>query len=300
MKDNLSKQNEDLKPESVYESVANLRVHHPKFNQAMDTIREFHLKSKLSKSPQNLLITGMSGAGKTTVFESYVEKYDRKISDATLTKKIILASSIPSPATPNSVAEKMLEDLGDPYPNRGTVPNKTRRLVNLIKDCEIELVMLDEFQNFVDPEKRERVLYKVSEWIKQILNDTKVPFILFGLDSCIKVVKTNDQLSRRFPVRFNLPLFNYEDEKSVSNFGLLLDNIERSLPLKDSSNLSEYSEQFFEATKGLMYSIMWLITEASVRAVKRGDSKITLEDLAFAYNLNAHVNNNESYNPFRK
>jgi hypothetical protein len=142
----------------------------------IDFCREF---SKISAEPECMLITGTKGAGKTTLIEWYVSNFPIR---ETLEKRIVpvLVVTVPSPATVKGLGSAMLEALGDPAADKGTVSSITLRLRKYIKDCEVELIILDEFQHFDDRQSK-NVLKTISDWLKNLINETSRPITLVGM-----------------------------------------------------------------------------------------------------------------------
>jgi Cdc6-like AAA superfamily ATPase len=154
--------------------------------KAIALIEEFHAHSK--RSPQCMTITGPSGCGKTTAIRTYMKE------NASGTNSKILYSSIPIPTSVKSIAERLLNQLGDPTPHKGTVSWKTERLVQWIKNNALDLVILDEVENLLG---YSRPPYELVDWIRFLMDETQVPFVFFGLEDAKRVIQMNDKLSRR-------------------------------------------------------------------------------------------------------
>jgi archaellum biogenesis ATPase FlaH len=77
----------------------------------------------------------------------------------------------------------MLDSIGDPAADKGTVSSITLRLRKFLKGCEVELIILDEFQHFDDRQSK-NILKIISDWLKNLLNQSKVPIILVGMPGC--------------------------------------------------------------------------------------------------------------------
>lgn len=279
--------------------IKNMRILYPRFKRGLNLIERCHRSTANSRDPQCLLITGPSGSGKSTIFEAYKKMHDRTVYEETRTKKVILSAEIPSPTNIMTFLETLLEELGDSFPTAGSKGNKHRRLVNLIKDCGVELIMLDEFQHFVHPHNK-KINYDVSDCFKSIVNQTKVPVVLFGLSESKHVINCNPQLKRRFSIVYNLSPFGYEDELSMTEFAKLLYNIDQQLPFEELSGLAhdDMLERFYYATNGLMDSIMKLVRDAADFVINEGKSKIELMDLERAYNLHYHLQEGKNKHPF--
>lgn len=285
--------------EQKKEQIKHLRIIHPRFHKALQLIKRCHESTAISTDPQCMLITGPSGSGKSTIFETYIRKHDRMIYEETRTKKVVLWAEIPSPTRISTFLETMLEQLGDPFPMRGTIGNKNHRLVNLIKDCRIELIMLDEFQHFVHTENQ-KINYEVADCFKSIINRTKVPVVLFGLKQAESVLECNPQLKRRFSMKYSLPPFGYEDDTRVQEFRILMKHLDNILPFENLSGLDtpDIADRIMHATGGIMNSIMKLVREAALIALEQEKDKIEMIDLAKAYQLHEWIFGGTGSNPF--
>jgi len=280
--------------------IKDLRIIHPRFKKALDLIKQCHESLQISDDPQCMLISGESGSGKTTLFETYIKLNDKVLyDDFTGAKKSILWAEIPSPVRINTFLETMLDQLGDPFPNRGTIGNKNHRLVNLIKDCGVELIMLDEFQHFVHSENQ-KVNYEVADCFKSLINRTKVPVVLFGLKDAERPLDVNPQLNRRFSIRYTLSPFGLENRGRKKEFEMLLKLIDNQLPFVELAGLDseEMIEKIYFATNGVINSIMKIIRTASLYALKKEKDKVEMEDFAKAYHLHSYILKGETNNPF--
>ncbi|TVY09094.1 TniB family NTP-binding protein [Paenibacillus cremeus] len=294
-----------LSKEEKLKFVEGIRIIHPQFQKAMRYIEEAHHESSYTTDPLSLLIFGNSGCGKTTLFETYIKKHDQVtntvVDGIRSTNRVILHASIPSPATHVTVTERLLKQLGDPYPSKGTVGQKDLRLVNLIKSNKVQLIMLDEIQHFIDKDK-EKVIHKVSDWFKSLINQTRVPVVLFGLEEAQQVLDANEQLSRRFPVRMNIKPFGFKSPKEIEEFRRLMHEIDQQLckVFTKPSLLGdeEMCERMFYATNGSIDSIMKLIRRSAKEVIERDGECIDLMDLARAYERYTHVKMDKAVNPF--
>jgi type II secretory pathway predicted ATPase ExeA len=280
--------------------VKDLRIIHPRFKKALELIKQCHNSSQISDDPQCALISGDSGSGKTTIFETYIKLNDKVVyDDFTGAKKAILWAEVPSPVRISTFLETMLDQLGDPFPTRGTIGNKNHRLVNLIKDCGVELIMLDEFQHFVHSENQ-KVNYEVADCFKSLINRTKVPVVLFGLKDAERPLEVNPQLKRRFSIRYSLSPFGLENDTRRREFQTLLGLIDKQLPFVELSGLDreEMVEKFYFATNGVINSIMKIIRSAAFYALEKDKDKIEINDFAKAYHLHSYILKGEKNNPF--
>src|SRR2546423_1668011 len=146
--------------------VERVYIKFPRLNRVLDKIAYCHAHSKIAAEPECLLITCYQGAGKTTLCRAYERQYTRIV---TREKKVIpvLATFVPSITTKRSLPTKILNALGDGAANKGTAVDQTFRIIKMVDDCEVELIILDEFQHFIDSDSK-AILDSVSNWLKDL------------------------------------------------------------------------------------------------------------------------------------
>lgn len=274
----------------------NVYVLYPRFKEILAAIDDCHQFSNLKDEPECLFLKGETGAGKTTILKSYAQNYPRyQTQDSTIVP--VLEVTIPSPATVKSVVTKLLWELGDPVYDRGTISNQTIRLIGLMRDCGVSLVFLDEFQHFIDRDSA-KVLKTVSDWLKDLILDTKVPVVLIGLPEAETVFQFNPQLSRRFANRHNLSPFSWSD--SGREFRTFLHAVESQLPLIEESALAgeEMALRFYYAADGIVAYVMKLIRYGTYLALKHGQEKLDLNVLALAFEKYVKADKPSKKNPF--
>lgn len=293
-----------------------ITVLYPQFNKIIMKIAECHEKVKLVENPPSLLITGEVGAGKTIIFEHYLQQtyktWEEENEHGIQVKKNILPITLTSALTPGGLIVKLLTELGAPNPGYGkNESEKLERLFKFLHDCGVELIMFDEFHNMIDRDKK-KTLVRVAEVIKDIINNCKVAFILFGLhdpenkalDSRV-ILQQSSQLSKRVSESHHIKRFPFSTAKDKRDFCRLLQEINKLLPFEESSNLEqpEIAEMIYEATKGLIYSVKKLIDAAAVYAIKKQRKCISINDLSKAFETNEFISRDafghKLTNPFK-
>jgi len=268
---------------AVFEFRRNL-IRFPAFTAATQAIERCHLYGRhLVEEPDCLLITGVSGTGKSTLRKTYAARYPREeAEDRTVIR--VLQLELPSGPTIKNVAEKMLMALNDPHADKGSAESKTARIITLFRECRVELAMLDEFQHFVD-NSGGKIEYKVADWLKQLINATRVPFVLLGLPRCKRILEVNEQLRRRFLPQASLPPFSIRTKPEAIKFAEFLNTLHSQIPLRGPSAFIEPTvmPRMFYATNGLIDYLIKLTSIAMRTALEEGRDCIDIDLLRRAF-----------------
>ena len=295
------------KPDGDYNSMSveerirlaeQIYISYPRLEEAMRKIKHCHQYSKLSAEPECLLIKGETGAGKTTLYKRYEQKFLRyETEDGTTVP--VLSATIPVPATVKSLVTKLLLNLGDHIAESGTTLHQTLRIQQLMKACGVELIILDEFQHFIDRDSR-KVLETVSDWLKHLLNETRIPIVLIGMSYSDQILDANKQLKRRFAVKMSLDPFGWETPQQQQEFRKFLRTVDTKLPLPKRSNLADQDMafRFFCASNGFVANVMKIARRATALALERSMDALDLSLLEQAYEERLATSNPGSPNPF--
>ena len=226
---------------------------------------------------------GDTGAGKTTLIRYYRAEYPPTPTDEVQIMPV-LTGTIPTPATMKNMATELLHQLGDPLADKGTLEARTRRLRTLLHKCRTELIVLDEFQHFID-RSTERVILDVSDWLKNLITNTRIPVVLVGLKQSVRVLEANEQLQRRFSGEVELHPFGVQSQTRTKELIGIINTIDERVGevLGEKSDLSQYAEKITLATKGRISEIMKLLSHAAQDAARRGSNSITLTHLEATY-----------------
>jgi predicted AAA+ superfamily ATPase len=260
-------------------------IQYPRLKELRTKIEFCREFSKTAAEPECMLISGTKGAGKTTLINWYVS--DFPIIESTEKRAIpVLVVTVPSPATVKGLGSAMLDAIGDPAADKGAVSSITLRLRKYIENCEVELIILDEFQHF-DDRQTKNVLKTISDWLKNLINETCRPIVLVGMPGCESVLKNegNEQLKRRFSSREQINPFAWDTPQHIEEFRQLLKEIDHALPLLKNSHLAEATTAFLihSATDGVINYVMKLLRWAAKLAIESGLEQIDHSILAQAY-----------------
>lgn len=256
----------------------------PRINGILKEIENCRLDSKSAREPRSMLLIGKTGAGKTTIIEKYLEKFP--VIDTDERKVIpVFKAELPSKITPRALAQTMLSEMGDPDSDSGNEVALTKRLVKLIKKTGVELIIIDEFQHLLKPDCKKYMDF-VSDWIKSLLNNSKVPILLAGTPDAESILATNDQLETRISIIEELKYYSWMGDANQKEYCKFLKMIDKALPFDHLANLQDpdRAARFFAASEGMPRYTMRLILEAGRTALKAGLPGLTDTLLAEAFN----------------
>ena len=261
--------------------VDQILVPHTAFTLAAAKIDQCFLAADGANEPICIAVIGESRTGKSRVQE-YVQSLHSivRLEDGLVVPVFRVVT--PSLPTIKNLVETMLEALGDPKFDKGTEAAKTRRLIKLLKKVRTRMVVLDEFQHFYDKGSH-KVWYAVANWLKSLIDQTKVALLVAGLPSCRAVIEQNEQLRGRFMAPVNMPRFDWQDAASRAEFIAILSAFHEvlsqhfDLPVLDTE---EMAFRMYCATGGLIGYLTKVLRHTVWNAVDAGTRSITLEDLA--------------------
>jgi len=268
--------NQIVKPFSLRSSF----IDYPQSVHALKRIREVHEASRVSKKGRGIALLGPSGAGKTTVLEEYIRSYvpAKHFPSA----KPIVFVEVPSSPTPKSLGTAILISIGDRFAHRGSAEEKLFRIVTLLAGLHTELIIFDEAQHLV--ERRRRPNGETTDWLKNLLNASKIAVVLAGLKKTEDLLFSNEQLRRRFSSTAHHDRFTLHDVKSARDFASLLLAFQKTIPVPTLSFIEpETLKRFYCASYGLIDYLIKII-ERSAWLVEHGKAEeIDLQVLAQAF-----------------
>lgn len=266
-------------------------VAHDALRVSIEGIKECVAWSETAREPMGALLTGEGGVGKTTVCRAILRTYHSYESvEPDRIVRVVPAyfASIPAPSTIKTTSTSLLRGLGDPAPNRGSAMTATMRLVTLLKRCKTKLILLDEFQHLL-LKGQQRTEKHVCEWIKALVNDSGVMICLIGVPDCEDLIKNDEQLGRRFAMRFRLTRLSVGDINSPGPLMTFLRVL--SSRCKDLVSLESFLEfdsfsdvlRVHIATYGNPGQIVLLFKHAMLNALSCDREDVRREDFAAAF-----------------
>jgi hypothetical protein len=302
---NSEQESKDLEGLSKQERIAliyRIRIWYPRMKRIYEEIVRAYEMNPLSPEPECLAILGRSRTGKTTLVDSFCSQYPRSLGTEK-THVPVLKAVVPAKASMGNMLTSLLAALGDPVAGRGSMGMKSHRLQNLIGDCAVRMLILDEANHFVDRDS-ERVLHDVSNSMKSLVKDHNLACVLVGLPYTEEVLKVNEQFGSLFADPYLLEPFQWDEAapETVTEFRLFLQEVEQQLPLKSRNCLvsKELAWRCFVATQGKVGYLMRLLRRAAEEAVRREESSLSQALLYEAFERSLSGQRMGLMNPFGK
>lgn len=278
----------------------NIVINHPQFEHAYNIMTDAYFMKEKLDIQQNIICVGQSGTGKSTLKKIVKEAYPQVQTNEKLIIPLLIVDT-PSVPTVKNIAEEVLIQLGDPRFNRGSAIEKTNRILNYIKTCEVKMVIFDELQHFIDQGKR-RTPYEVSDWLKTLIDKAEVSTVLMGLERSEDLLRVNEQLRRRFSKRVDIFPFSVTEKESRNSFIATIKILDEKVNLPKRIDLTnkEIIASFYFATNGIMDYLVKLFMGAYQQSIYIGEDRLTRFCFESAFTENIWIDGIGSLNPFNK
>jgi len=250
---------------------------------------------------QNLLILGESGTGKTSLAQSFTQRYPKEILPERDLIPVLFVS-VPPAATIAGTVEAVLSQLGDRDSERGTVSVKTARAVKIARACGVEMMLFDEAQHIQD-RGRTYSQYFVGDWLKSFMDALRLPVTLLGLPRTQVLLQVNEQLRRRFTHRLPLSVHQAGSDSNEENSLKLFTALAAELPMPLDPRPYGWRElglRLHFATDGRIAYVKLLLINAYSHAVSLSETRISTQELQHAFTAAIWELGIGALNPFHK
>lgn len=264
--------------ENISSQISMLTVMHPQFQVCLDGICELVTQSHLSGTPTGGSVVGPSGVGKSHLIKIIKKQYLQKsgLLDADSAVISISASTVPNVG---SILDRMLQTLGHPPGIRTTRQQDLRQsiLMKALLDRKVQLVIVNEFQHLFRG-RRNVIANEITDLIKELMDETGIPFFVFGTDDLGDLSQLDLQFATRLPARFQIRPFSRGDE-----WISFLNAFQTSCNLIDVSIINKLESKIHLTTNGSPRTLKYLLINAATHCVKNSRSKIDVQDLSAAF-----------------
>lgn len=250
-------------------------ITHPRAQMLLEEMEYLFNHEREERMP-NLVIVGDTNNGKTTILNKFMEMHPSYVSVPSNIYPII---KIQAPISPNEKAlyEKILDALHVPYGIAASAARKEAQVIEILTDIQTKILIVDEMQDIFHGTKPQKSKFLTA--LKHLGNTLQISIIAAGVPSVQRVIGADPQLANRFTT-MKIPRWKYDKD-----FLRLLISLERTLPLKEASNLhrNEIASRIYDLTEGLIGEISTLLKKATIHAIKKNHEKIDISILNSIY-----------------
>ncbi|MFM0086900.1 TniB family NTP-binding protein [Paraburkholderia sediminicola] len=264
---------------------------------ALDRLREYEC---VNEEAEHILLLGESGVGKSTLLQKYARMHP-PIEHEEFTEVPVLYVELGQSPTPKTIARTLLRELGAFKWYAGAEDVLTARVVLHMKECRVRLVIIDEANHLID-RGGEKTLHKAADWLKSLVDITRVPFVMAGIPRTRRVLDTNDQFRGRFREVIAVDRFSVANMSAERLFRSTLKVFKACLRDLSTIDISGVviARLFAFATDGRLREIRRLLVRAVELAYEQPDPALTNEVLAEAFRTVIYPDAPDKRNPFHK
>lgn len=298
----MSKLQPPLNRNALLLHVEQMLVTHTAFKGALESLEQAFNASPIVKDPIGIFIIGVSRTGKSRVIEEFKDAHPSIRLEEGLEMPIVNVL-VPSKPSVKGLAAEILRALGDPLPDKGTEQVMTARLLLLLQRCKVRVLILDEGQHLVDKSSKYNLIHHVSDWLKNLMNQSKVIVVIAGLEYAQTILSQNEQLRGRFTNKIIMPRFDWRDDQSRYEFlGLLAgfnSYLKEQFCLPDISG-NELALRFYLASGGLTGYVFNILRKTIWNVVDDGRTTIHFEDFDIGYQSMVGSEDQHQISPFSR
>lgn len=273
-------------------------LEYPGFASAVRRLAKAHGRFRKTRAAHGLAFVGQSGSGKTTVIDYYARNFPFREHETGRHMPVVKVLTPESP-TVKTLAHAFLDAMAVPDLAKGSAQDMTNRFIEYVRRCGVEMLIIDEFQHFLEGGRDTKKARSVSDWLKNLLSECQVVVVLVGLPKSILALNINEQLRRRFGAAHEMKPFGYVTAHEQRDFQDLLANLQTCLPCPCVAlDTPEIAGRFYFGSMGLIDYVIKIL-DGAVSAGGSGPSgKLVLGDFAQAFREEVWNACPDALNPF--
>lgn len=243
-------------------------IPYPRANEILEELENLFNYPKKDRMP-NLLIVGGTNNGKTAILNRFYSLHPDYI---TATSNIIPIIHFSAPISPsqNALFEKILDFLRVPYGVNDSVSRKEYQILNILKDIDTRIIVIDEFNDIYHGGSREQK--KFLSAVKQLGTNLQIPIVAAGIPEVQRTLSADSQTANRFET---IALTKWKLDKE---FARLVVSFEKTLPLKEPSFLHkrEIIVKLHDLCEGVLGELETVLQKAAIYALKNSKEHIDI------------------------
>ncbi|WP_368643437.1 TniB family NTP-binding protein [Castellaniella ginsengisoli] len=261
--------------------LADVIVQHAAFRDALDLIANALDMGNAVGLFAGVRVIAPSGSGKSLL----IDCLQRNIIDSPyLTEPLsVIRTELKESPSVSQIQGGLLDNFGYGLTGRGRATSNNNEvhavLVEAMRAHKVQLVVLDEFQHIFSPAS-EKVSTHVLDWLKRLMNISRVPVVLVGSKLMDRLEGTDRQLTSRIPSVIRLPAFQC-DARWV---GFLKAFAKESVAVDLSPIVGpQIALHLFRVTQGVPRELKRLLVQAVMMAIDADEKSIAPARLHAAY-----------------
>lgn len=242
------------------------------YTRATELLRDI---DNLMKHPQVyrmpcLAVAGQPNCGKTMLLREVTARHPkvpRPLRETTLVPALYVQS--PPQADRGELYDAILDALDVPYNPNQKPALKLKTILHVLRQVQVQIILVDEINQAIYTNKKQLEVFLSS--LKHLSNVLMIPIVLGGTLVVATVIKNDPQFASRFKVEV-LKVWPLDNA-----FLKLLKTLSERSVLRDPVNLAtpELAPLIHGMSEGYLGDVVWLIRDATVKAIETGGEAIT-------------------------
>lgn len=292
---------DDSSPAARQTTIRNIVIKHDRYQQIFEGLKSFHypVDGGLHSVGCLSVLYGDARTGKTLATDHYVRRHPPSIGETGKVLPVVYADMpMEGLGGPRAILEQLAEGLQMPPPTKINNPTLASRVLETIKDRQVEHIFLDEWDQ-VFREGHKSLMGFARGLLRKILNLGTVSITCIGLKATYDLLALDGQLTGRGGLPYvSLKPYDWANQEEQASFRLLCDEFDRRLPFAERSGLGrkDFAQRLHWVSDGNIGRLKMMI-EAAALAINDDSSRIEPTHFANAYEMRKRPG--QSYNPFR-